>query len=165
MGAPDTVKVKLLSYEFAFKRLSWREEASLPRGSDPVRTALAHALEGVSGLSPSSPEEARRVIDAIPEAIATRVWRVYRGTQPPARRFSTSGLYQAPAPSAYSRRIQGEDEGIEDLHDRTVRGMEARFGRQGMAEEAEISRKVLEGARKGGARIARATPEGESDGR
>jgi hypothetical protein len=43
--------------------------------------------------------------------------------------------------------------------------MESRFGRQEVAEEAELSRRILESARKEGVRIARATPERRGDGR
>ena len=165
--ASNTVEVSLLHYRFRFRRLDWREEAglSLDKDRSPLRAVLSHALCEVSGISPSSPEEARRVIDAIPEAIAVRVWKVYRGSLPPARRFSTSGLYQAPEPSAYAERLMEEEPLEDEAHDRAVREMESRFGKQEVAEEAELSRRVLESARRGRARIPPASPDGGAHGR
>ena len=144
------VSVNLLKYRFRFRRMSWREEARvrLDRGEDPVRAMLAYALADVSGIVPSSIEEAKRVMQAIPEPIVARVWKVYRGSMPPARRFSTSGLYQAPEPSAYTMRVIEDEKVQEGTHERLIREMEQRFGKQEVAEEMEISRKVLESARK-----------------
>ena len=165
MESDTVVEVSLLHYRFRFRRLDWKEEAAVGLDKSPLRALLSLALREVSGLAPSSLGEARRVIDAIPEAIAVRVWKVYRGSLPPSRRFSTSNLYQAPEPAAYAERIV-EEEPLEDrAHDRAVREMESRFGRQEVAEEAELSRRILESARKEGVRIARATPERRGDGR
>lgn len=168
-GAPlDVVEVRLLSYRFAFKRLSWREEmgADPGKGADPIRTVLARALASVSGLVPGSPEEARKVVDAIPEAIATRVWKVYRGSFPPARRFSAADLYMAPEPTALMARREEDEAAEEDLHARTIREMETRFGKEEVAAEAELSRKVLAAARrKGGfAGASRPSADREDDG-
>ena len=149
--APGFVDINLLSYRFRFKRLFWREEIGISseKGRDPVRSVLAHALAEVSGLIPVSVMEAQRVIDAIPEAIVTRVWKVYRGSMPPARRFSTADLYRAPEPSAYIGKVMEDEEETLDVHDRAVREMEGKFGKQEVAEEAELSRKVMEAAQKG----------------
>ena len=163
--APDTVEVSLLRYKFRFRRLGWKEEVAIGRDKSPLRAILSRALCEVSGLLPSSLGEARRVMDAIPEAIATRVWKVYRGSLPPSRRFSTSGLYQAPEAAAYAEHLMEEEPAEDEAHDRALREMESRFGRQEVAEEAELSRRVLESARKGGVRIANATPEGRTGGR
>jgi hypothetical protein len=167
MASDTVVDVSLLHYKFRFRGLDWREEAGLDldRDRSPLRAVLSHALCGVSGIAPSSPEEARRVIDAIPEPIAVRVWKVYRGSLPPARRFSTSNLYLAPGPSAYAERLMEDEPQEEEAHDRAVREMESRFSRQEVAEEAEISRRVLESARRGRARIPQATPDRGAHGR
>ena len=167
--AKNDVEIRLLSYKFRFKRLFWQEELSVrpSKGEDPVRSVLAHALAEVSGLRPESTKKAQEVIDAIPEAIVTRVWKVYRGSMPPARRFSTVGLYTAPEPSAHMARLQ-EDEVADDAHDRVVREMESRFGKREVAEEAALSRRVVAAARKGdGAGFAGAsqpTPDKKTHG-
>jgi hypothetical protein len=155
------VDVKLLRFDFRFKRLLWREEMAikLNKKKDPLRTILSHALVEVSGLKPESLEKAEKVIEAIPEAIAERVWKVYRGSFPAARRFSTVNLYQAPEPSEYMDKVVEEADEVETTHDKTIREMEARFGKQEVAEEAELSRQILAAARKEGKKFAPATPE------
>ncbi len=77
----EFVDVRLLRFDFRFRRMPWRMEMAikLDKDKDPLRTILAHALVGVSGLKPESLEKAHKVIEAIPEAIAERVWKVYRG--------------------------------------------------------------------------------------
>ena len=166
----NTVEISLLTYKFRFKRLFWREELGVRpgKGRDPVRAILAHALTEVSGLKPDSVGEANKVIDAIPEAIVTRVWKVYRGSMPPARHFSTVDLYRAPEPSIHMARIQEEDV-VDDAHDRVVREMENRFGKREVAEEAELSRRVLDAARKGKnagfAGVSHPTPDGGPHGK
>jgi hypothetical protein len=163
----DFVNVKLLRFDFRFKRLQWREEMAikLSKEENPLRTILAHALVGVSGLQPESLDKAKQVIEAIPEAIAERVWKVYRGSFPAARRFSTANLYQAPEPSEYMNKVVEETVEEETTHDRTIREMEARFGKQEVAEEAELSRQILRAARKEGKRFAPASPDGRTSGK
>ena len=163
----DFVDVKLLRFDFRFRRMPWRMEMAikLDKDKDPLRTILAHALVGVSGLKPESLEKAHKVIEAIPEAIAERVWKVYRGSFPAARRFNTADLYQAPEPSEYLSRVVEETEEVESTHDKTIREMEARFGKQEVAEEAELSRQILRAAKKEGKKFAPASPDGRTHGK
>ncbi len=151
MGTPETVTIDLLNYHFVFNRLYWKSELGIKieNGQEPTRVVLAHALANVSGLVPESRDKAQQVMDAVPEAIRTRVWMVYRGSLPPARRFSVAELYKAPPPTVHMMRVQ-EDEGSADsAHDRAVREMESRFGKAEVAEEAELSRKILAAAQRG----------------
>jgi len=166
MGKIDAIEVRLLSYNFRFKRLTWREESQIKKeGDNPIRAILSMALQEISGLEPGSVKEARRVINAIPEAIVTRVWKVYRGSLPPARRFSTANLYQAPEPLAHMDQVQEEEEITESAHDRVIREMENRFGKQEVAEEAELNRKIMEAAKKNNrfAGAGPATPDGREN--
>lgn len=165
---PELVNITLLHYVFRFRRLLWREDLTLRRDrnktQDPIRQVLAHALFDVSGLPPKAIEEADRVISAIPEAIVSRVWKVYQGSFPPTRRFTTSNLYQAPEPSAHQYRVAEEDVVEENLHDRTIQDMESKYGKQEVAEEAELSRMILAAAQRDGRKFAPATPEGVKGG-
>jgi hypothetical protein len=158
------IDVTLLRYKFRFRRLSWREELAMRRDrdkkKDPVRQFLSQALHDVSGLIPPSLEKSEEVVSSIPEAIVARVWKVYRGSLPPSRMFTTTELYQAPEPSVRQYHIAEEDMLEDSLHDRAIREMESRYGKQEVAEEADLSRRVLEAARRGGSKFAPATPEG-----
>jgi pyruvoyl-dependent arginine decarboxylase (PvlArgDC) len=166
INTADLVNVRLLRFDFVFRRVLWQEEFLVRAGKseDPVRVFLATALVEVSGIAPKSIEEAKRVIAAIPEAILTRVWKVYRGSFPPARRFSTADLYQAPESSLHMGRVFEESTEEESIHDKVIREMENRFGKQEVAEEAELSRQILRAAQKEGKRPVPATQEGGSDG-
>jgi len=109
---------------------------------------LAHALLEVSNLKPKDSEEAMRVMDAIPAAIINRVFRIWRGSFPPSQRFTVSKLYKAPAPAAYVKRIE-EDEDRENVaHDKTVREMENKFGMQDVEDAREIDNRILAAARR-----------------
>ena len=159
---PDLVNVELLHYKFRFKKLTWREEMAIhvDKDKDPLRDILSYALVQVSGLLPVSIEESKKVIAAIPEPIMTRVWKVYRGLLPPAKKFSTIDLYQAPKPSAFMGKVMEDDNKEESTHDKMVREMEARFGKAEVADEAELSRRLLEQARKERRIFEKATPDG-----
>src|SRR5271157_2982369 len=128
---PEFIDINLLRFKFRFRRMFWREEMILLRDrkkdKDPVRQLLSHALHSVSGLTPSSLEEAEKVISAIPEAIVVRVWRVYRGSLPPNRMFTTSNLFQAPEPSVHQHHLAEEEVIEENLHDRTIQEMESKY--------------------------------------
>ena len=166
--SPQFVDVTLLKYQYRFKRLYWREELNIKidKGLDPVRVVLAYALQEVSGLKINSPEEGARVINAIPEAIKERVWMVYKGSLPPARRFSTASLYKAPEPTIHAVRIEEEEMVVDAAHERAMQEMEQKFGKQEVAEEMELSRKILAAAQKNGKPVGAtpATPEGRERG-
>jgi len=134
----EQVEVKLLNYTFQFKKMRWREHAAIKfeKGKDPQRILLAHALLTVSGIKPSF-EEAMRVMAAIPAPYVDRVFKVWRSSFPPARKFTTSMLYCAPEPVQL-------DEGEEDVvHDRSMQEMESKFGSQELAETRELEQRIL----------------------
>ena len=145
MGQEQQVEVKLLKYVFQFRGIKWREHASIPftKGKDHQRLLLAYALLTVAGIKPKNVEEATRVMDAIPAAIVDRVFKIWRASFPPARKFTTSKLYCAPKPSQYSKQIELDDEEEDVVHDKTMREMESKFGHQELAETRELERKIL----------------------
>lgn len=146
----EIVEVKLLSYKFQFRRIRWREQAAIhfDKKKDPQRVLLAHALLEVSGIKPKDSAEAVRVMDAIPAAIVTRVFKLWRGSFPPARRFTTSRLYRAPEPSQYSTHIRIDEQEEDFEHDRVVSSMESKFGLQEVAETRDLNQKILSAARR-----------------
>jgi hypothetical protein len=96
----DFITVPLLQYEFRFRLLSWREEAEIaskPKQSRQ-RSLLASALAEVSGLKIKSPEEADKLLAAVPPSVLRRVFVLWRGGGPAPRKFMTQGLYRAPDP-------------------------------------------------------------------
>jgi hypothetical protein len=148
-----TVEVKLLNYTFHFRKLTWREESSLkiPKGKSQVRPVLAAALVNVSGLEVKSPEEAGRVVAALPQPVAERVYRIYKGLLPPNWKFETAGLYRAPEPSIYVKRVVAEDDVIDEASDRVMKKMEQDFGKEELREAAEIDRQIVKGSKLRGA--------------
>ena len=154
----EQVEVKLLKYAFQFRRIRWREHAAIKfeKGKDPQRVVLAHALVSVAGIKPKNIEEAKRVMDAIPAAIVERVFKIWRASFPPARKFTTSTLYCAPEPSQYNKRVALEEDEETIVHDKAMREMESKFGSQELAETRELERQILDAAsrREGGYRGA-----------
>lgn len=150
METLEQVEVKLLNYTFRFKRVRWQEQAAIhfDKKKDPQRVLLAHALLEVSGIKPKDAAEAIRVMDAIPAAIINRVFKLWRGSFPPARRFTTSRLYRAPEPSQYSTHIQMDEEEEDVEHDKVVSSMESKFGLQEVAETRDLNHRILSAARR-----------------
>jgi hypothetical protein len=159
----DTVKVKLLNYDFRFRDLRWRQEFDIKydEKKDRLRTVLAHALDEVSGIKVGSPAEAERVLDAIPSAVLYRIFVVYKGSLPEPRTFKTLGLYRAPEPSKLIQRIQEAEVERDHIMDRVEREMEAKFGRRELQEAREIERLMLKNSK--GRGLTPASPDDETD--
>jgi hypothetical protein len=159
------VEVKLLKYTFRFKRLLWREEFAIrfPPKANPQRVVLSHALLEVSGIKPKNYAEASKVLDAVPMAIVERVYRIWKGSFPAARRFTASRLYKAPEPNNYTKRLDESEREESTAHDEVMRKAESQFGPQQMAETRELEQKILTAAKKrdGGYRGATLASTGE----
>jgi hypothetical protein len=155
----DIVEVKLLKYSLRFRALTWREELSLkfPEKEDRRRILLAHALEEVSGLRVTSPEEALKVMKVLPESIIHRVFIVYRGSLPPPRVFTTTGLFKAPDPSRVQMQFEAEEESREQIMDKVEREMEQKFGKQEIRETLDAERRMIQNSKLRGA--TKATPD------
>ncbi len=155
MEQAEFVEVNLLKYIFKFKRMRWREEfaISVPPKASPQRIILAHALVEVSGIKPKTVSEAIQVMDSVPMAIVERVFRIWKGSFPPARYFTSSRLYKAPEPLAYARQ-QVEEEITDNEHDRAMKAAESKFDSQQIRETKELEKKIIAGAqrREGGYR-------------
>jgi len=124
-----------------------------------MRVLLAHALENVSDLK-ASPEEAEKIFAVMPLPVVSRVYRIYKGSLPANRRFETAGLYCAPEPSAYAKRVVVEEEEVDDATERVMKNMENRFGRKELAEAAEVDRKILKASQlRGAAKVVQPEPE------
>jgi hypothetical protein len=144
----ETVEVKILKYTFRFRQLSWREELSLkPSKEDRRRVLLAQALDEVSGLKVTSPEEALKVMKALPESIIQRVFIVYRGSLQPPRVFTTTGLYRAPEPNRMAQQFEYEEEKREEIMDKVEAEMQAKFGRKELEETRAIERQMLKNSK------------------
>lgn len=149
----DLIEVKLLHYTFRFKRQMWRDEFNIkfPKGRDQTRVYLAHALVEVSGLPVKSIADATKIIDSLPTAISSRVFRIYKGQLPPNRRFATAALYNAPEPAKYQIFVDEEVSERDELAERAQAAMEMKFGKKELAEAAEVDRQILKASKLRGA--------------
>jgi hypothetical protein len=144
----DLIEVVLLNYRFKFRRLFWKEEFELDtKDRDGRRVVLATALVEVSGLMLKNFDDAWRVLEALPTAILHRVFIIYKGKQPETRAFTTRNLYKAPETTTVGTRIAEEQDANEKTADVALARMEQQFGKQEIAETAELDRQILEGAR------------------
>jgi hypothetical protein len=138
----NTVEIKLLKYAFRFRTLTWREEFKIkydPK-KDRLRTMLAHALEEVSGLKVKSAEEATKVLDALPQSVVNRVFILFKGETPEPRLFTTTGLYKAPEPSRFVKKVEEIEEKRERVMDKVEAELEQKFGRKELDETIEVER-------------------------
>ena len=154
----DTVEVKLLNYTFQFRRLSWREEFGIKfeQKENRLRTVLAYALKDISGFPINTVEEAKRVLAPIPSSIIDRVFIIYKGSMVPARSFSTMGLYRAPEPKKFTRKIMEVERDREKVMDKVENELERKFGRQALKETREVENQMLKRSHRG---VTKATPE------
>lgn len=138
----STVEVKLLNFAFRFRPLTWREEFKIkydPK-KDRLRTMLAYALDEVSGLKITSIAEATKVLDAIPQTVINRVFILYKGDGPEPRIFTTTGLYKAPEPSKFTKKVEEVEEQRERVMDKVEAELEQKFGRAELDETIEMER-------------------------
>lgn len=148
----ETCEVKILNYVFRFRRLYWKDEFAIKfQNRDPYRTLLSHALLEVSGLPVTSAEEAEKVVAALPYAIMERVFRVWKGSFPPSRRFVTGGLYKAPDPIQYQAQVDAEETKRDKVTDSVVQRLQSQFGEQEVAEAKELSDQILKASNMRGA--------------
>jgi len=147
------VEIQLLNYNFRFRRLTWREELALniPVGKSQVRPVLAAALVDVSDLPVKTIGEAKKVVAALPKPVADRVFRIYKGSLPQNRTFETAGLYCAPEPSVYIKRVEDGEDAIDAATDRAMNRMEQQFGKEELEEAAEVDRKIIAASKLRGA--------------
>ncbi len=158
----ETVEVKILKYAFQFRQLSWREEAAirLSKGDNRFRAILSHALVEVSGLKVGSPEDAMKVLKAIPSSVLQRVFVIYKGSLPNPRQFATTGLYKAPEPGKLVKRLAEVEQQRDQIMDRVEREMEQKFGKQEIHEQLELERQMAKNSKMRGA--TKATDESKT---
>jgi hypothetical protein len=160
----NTVEVRVLKYQFRFKPIYWREELGIK--PDPTldrrRQILAHALVQISGLKINNITEATRVFVAIPLSIIDRIFTVYKGSLPAPRIFKTMGLYKAPEPLKYARRVEREirDQEEEAFH-RAEELLESKYGKEELRETRELEMAILKGSKLRGATRATHDPSDE----
>jgi hypothetical protein len=160
----NTVEVKVLKYQFRFRAIHWREEFGIKPDPklDRRKQLLAHALVEIiksgKALKINNLDEALKVLTAIPISIIDRVFTVYRGSLPSPHIFKTMGLYKAPEPIKYSRRIEQEARSQEDdAFRRAEELLESKYGREELRETRELEMAILKGSKLRGA--TRATPD------
>jgi len=160
----NTVEVKILKYVFRFRQLPWQEETIIkfPKGENRLRHILSYALTEVSGLKVESPEDAMKVLRALPEAVVQRVFVLYKGSLPMPRLFSTVGLYKAPEPGKFIKRIEEVEEQRDRIMDRVEREMEQKFGKQELHEQLELERQMARNSKMRG--VTKATPDESKTG-
>lgn len=149
----NTVEIKLLKYAFRFRMLTWREEFKIkydPK-KDRLRTMLAHALDEVSGLKITSVDEAKKVLDALPQSVITRVFILFKGETPEPRLFTTTGLYKAPEPSRFVKKFEEVEQQREQVMDRVESELERKFGKQEIEEAMENERLMAKNSKLRGA--------------
>jgi hypothetical protein len=154
-----TVEVRLLNYKFRFQDMRWRKEFNIKFDSakDHLRTTLATALDEVSGLKIASFNEAMRIFEAIPSTIIYRIFLIYKGGLSEPRLFKTTGLYKAPEPNRFLRRIMEAEESRDTVMDRVEEEMAAKFGRKELRETREQELQMLRNSK--GRGLSRAAPD------
>lgn len=156
----EPIKVTVLKYVFLFRPLHWREDFGIKHDPkiDRRRQVLARALVEISGLKIKDIKEANKVFAAIPISIIDRIFTVYKGSLPAPRVFKTIGLYKAPEPVKFSRRVEKElREKGDEAFSRAEELLESRYGKQELQETRELERAILRGSKLRGA--TRATPD------
>jgi hypothetical protein len=164
----NTVEVKVLKYQFWFRPIHWREEFGIKPDPklDRRRQVLAYALAEISvaktRLKINNMAEATKVFVAIPLSIIDRIFTVYKGSLPAPRVFKTLGLYRAPEPLKYSRRVEKEIRDQEDeAFKRAEELLENKYGKEELRETRELEAAILRGSKLRGA--TRATPDSSDE--
>lgn len=144
------IDIQIGTHKFIFKPLVWSEEfeTQKDRKRDWRRVVLAQALVSVGGFQIPSLAEAVRLMDNVPLAIVSRAFLLYKAGLPPAKKFSTVALYQAPEPSVYLKRtLEEEGSGVDDP---AINRAIEKFGKEEVEEDRKMQHKMFEAAKKRG---------------
>jgi hypothetical protein len=146
------VEIPLNSFRYRFRRLTWREEIRIPftPAEDHRKTLLIHALSDISGMPVESQDDARKILNQLPEKILSKIWVLYRGNGPEERYYTSRGLYDAPDQKVFVQRVQEQNEAVGRVADRATEQMERRFGAKELAEAREVESRMVEAVKKQG---------------
>jgi hypothetical protein len=141
---PDLVEVRLNSFLYRFRRLTWIDESTIkiPTGEDARTHILAYALHDVSGMPVTSPEDAERIVRAIPYTFRWRIWVIYRGNLPSDRYFTMNGLFEAPEPQVYNQRLTDGEKATDTVLDEVAR----KHGATEASEAHDLGQQMLANA-------------------
>lgn len=151
----ELVEIPLNSFRFRFRRLSWQDEyrISFPPGEDQRKILLSHALVNISGLSVTSVEDARKVLDQVPPALFWRIWVLYSGNLPANGYYQTTGVYTAPDQRARQKRVYEDEEPVETVADTATRRMEHTLGPKESREARSIEAEIVAAAKRAGSLV------------
>jgi hypothetical protein len=154
------VEISLNSFQYRFRRLTWREELKIrfSKTEDQRLTFLAQALNDVSGLKITSPADATKILTQLPPAIFWRIWIMYQGGLPEDQFFSTQGLYKAPDQRTYIKRLYEDEQVVEEQVDEATRELQARFGIAEVRESRAVESQLFKAAKDAG-KLTRAKEE------
>ena len=138
------IEIPLNSYRYHFRRLTWPEETSLkfvPQ-EDQRKVFLSHAMVDVSGLPVTQPQ-ALAILKQLPDAVFWRIWLIYRSDLPLERYYTCGGLYEAPDPMTYRKKIHDDQQTREEIADSASAKLESTHGRARLEEAENISRQMF----------------------
>jgi hypothetical protein len=137
------VDIQLAKHQFVFKRLNWSDLKSLPKATgDHRRHLLSHVLVSVSGVSVNL-EEAKRLIDVLPEPILRNVFVMYKGGLDDRRILSSSPPWSAPSANTYVRKLEKEEEENDKEVDDVEQLLKTKFGAKAFEEEKELMQNIV----------------------
>jgi len=140
----DYVEIKLNSFLYRFRRLTWTEQATLkfPPKEDQRLILMAHAMTDVSGFTIASVADALTILKRIPAPIQWRLWVIYQGKLPPERYYSCGGLYEAPEPVVHIKRMFEEGDRTKDEDEILDAQLAQRFGAEELREARELESRM-----------------------
>ncbi len=142
MDSTQLIEIPILKHKYHFRPLTWLEEFSIvyPKGKNPQRVMLSHALVDISGVPVPNVDEGQRMLNPIPTAVVSRMFIVYRGSAQASRKFEAAPLYRAPEPSSYARRVKIQAGEQDNQMENVDRHLENMYG----AKELEGARAIQE---------------------
>ena len=156
----EFVEVKLLSYTFKFKRLTWVDYFGLSSVEDFRKKVLTVALTEVSGKL-LTPDEATTLISSLPPVIIEKVYTIFLGSLDDRRKFSSIDLPQGPDTKDFTHYLQEEGTKKGKIMDEVERQIEMKFGREGDAPGVRHTRRHVQAAQRGRAPEGRGVCQGD----
>jgi len=139
----DFIEIKILSYTFKFKRLTWEDYMSLAKDQEDFRRSiLIKALVEVSGKI-MAPSESTSVIDTLPKSMKEKVYKIFIGSQDERRKFSAPLLWEAPSAIDHLNSLGKEEEQRDKVIDGIEEQLEKKFGKEALEEERQLNQQIL----------------------
>ena len=143
----ETLELPVMSHVLRFKRLRWKDMPPVNKWMEEHKmvdklAVTAHALFNISGRD-VTPDEALKVLIALPKAAQHTIFKFYKGSLDPHRMVEMLPLWKAPDAATYRRDLDEEEAETEGTMDAVEEALVQKFGAKAIQEEKALAHQIV----------------------